>query len=68
MFLIDLFFYRAHLANDGHRINTNDDNASNIFVTQATKGAQNENLSDTRSNASIPGIPKLPQISSTDTT
>ncbi|CAF3704335.1 unnamed protein product [Rotaria sp. Silwood1] len=57
----------AHLANDGHPIDTNNDNATNVFLTQTVNTVQNENLSDTRSNASTSAIPKLPQISSTTT-
>ncbi|CAF0959226.1 unnamed protein product [Rotaria sordida] len=54
----------AHLANDGHPVDTNNDNAINLFLTQTTNATQNENLSDSRSNGSTSGIPKLPQISS----
>ncbi|CAF4275807.1 unnamed protein product, partial [Rotaria sordida] len=58
----------AHLANDGHPVDTNNDNAINLFLTQTTNATQNENLSDSRSNGSTSGIPKLPQISSPATT
>ncbi|CAF4472352.1 unnamed protein product [Rotaria sp. Silwood2] len=58
----------AHLANDGHPVDSNSDNVTTVFLTQTANAAQNENLSDSRSNTSISGIPKLPQISSTSTT
>ncbi|CAF2933783.1 unnamed protein product [Rotaria sp. Silwood2] len=56
------------LANDGHPVDSNSDNVTTVFLTQTANAAQNENLSDSRSNTSISGIPKLPQISSTSTT
>ena len=40
------------------------DHTTNIFVTQTDSTIQNESQSDSRSNASTSGIPKLPQISS----
>lgn len=46
---------RAHLHNDGHSVDP-DENAANIFLTQATPGS----ASGSRSTPS--DVPKLPQI------
>ncbi|CAF1015620.1 unnamed protein product, partial [Adineta steineri] len=40
------------------------DNTNNIFVTQTDSTIQNQSRSDSRSNISPSGVPKLPQISS----
>jgi hypothetical protein len=59
---IELFFYRAHLANDGHPVNKN---TTNMFLTQTDNTTQNGSTSDVRSSTSASGVPKLPQITST---
>jgi hypothetical protein len=62
-----LFFsYRAHLPNDGHPI---DDNSTNVFLTQtATNGNQTGTSSEQRSTTSSSSVPKLPQITSANST
>ncbi len=71
-YFYNYFFYRAHLANNGHFIdnnnNNNDDNATNVFLTQTVNPTQNESPSESRSSTSTSSVPKLPQITSTSTT
>ena len=51
----------AHLPNDGHSIDT-EENGANVFLTQATTGPANGSASNSRSTPSISDVPKLPQI------
>lgn len=62
------FSYRAQLDNHDRHIDSIHDNRNNIFLTQGANATQNDGSSDSRSNASISDVPKLPQITATATT
>lgn len=53
--------------NSDNRVDINNDN-TNTFLTQGANTTHNDGSIESRSNASISDIPKLPQITSTATT
>jgi hypothetical protein len=60
------FSSRAHLANDGHPMDNNDENSTNVFLTQGTAANPTRTTSEARSTPSSSSVPKLPQITSTN--
>ncbi|CAF4151944.1 unnamed protein product, partial [Rotaria sp. Silwood2] len=66
--MIDFSMNETHMDNDDRPIDVTHDNANNLFLTQGVNTTQNASLSDSRSNASISDVPKLPQITATAAT
>ncbi|CAF1057318.1 unnamed protein product [Rotaria sordida] len=66
--MTDLALNETQMDNDDRPIDVHHDNATNVFLTQGVNTTQHESSSDSRSNASMSDVPKLPQITATATT
>ncbi|CAF3663922.1 unnamed protein product [Rotaria sp. Silwood1] len=66
--MTDLSIDETHMDNNDRPIDVNPDNANNLFLTQGLTTTHNASSSDSRSNASISDVPKLPQITASAAT